>query len=83
MQKDKSAIYNLSVPIGTWMASVKVDDENLWNDFVKTGKVKGFSLEGYFADKLESKKELSTQLTENEIIINQLKQLINEYENKK
>lgn len=60
-QKDKSALYNLSVPVGTWMASVKVDDENIWNDFVKTGKVKGFSLEGYFADKIENKKELSEQ----------------------
>jgi hypothetical protein len=77
--KDKSAIYNLSVPIGTWMASVKVEDDNIWNDYVKTGKVKGFSLEGYFADKLEEKKQLSKQ----ETIIEQLKQLINEHENKK
>lgn len=63
-QKDKSAIYNLSVPVGTWMASVKVDDDSIWSEFVKTGKVKGFSLEGYFADKLESKKQLSKQQTE-------------------
>jgi hypothetical protein len=77
--KDKSVIYNLSVPIGTWMASVKVEDDGIWNDYVKTGKVKGFSLEGYFADKLEEKKQLSKQ----ETIIEQLKQLINEHENKK
>ena len=62
--KDKSALYNLNVPVGTWMASVKVDDTELWQNFVKTGKVKGFSLEGYFADKLESKKELSEQVVE-------------------
>ena len=62
--KDKSALYNLNVPVGTWMASVKVDDAELWQNFVKTGKVKGFSLEGYFADKLESKKELSEQVIE-------------------
>ena len=62
--KDKSALYNLNVPVGTWMASVKVDDAELWQNFVKTGKVKGFSLEGYFADKLESKKELSEQVVE-------------------
>jgi hypothetical protein len=81
-QKDKSAIYNLSVPIGTWMASVKVEDDNIWNDFVKTGKVKGFSLEGYFADKLETKKELSKQNRKDEII-NQIKKLIYESENRK
>ena len=62
--KDKSALYNLNVPVGTWMASVKVDDTELWQNFVKTGKVKGFSLEGYFADKLESKKELSKEVVE-------------------
>ena len=78
-EKDKSAIYNLSVPVGTWMASVKVEDDGIWNDYVKTGKVKGFSLEGYFADKLEEKKQLS----KNESIVEQIKSLINEYENKK
>jgi hypothetical protein len=81
-QKDKSAIYNLSVPVGSWMASVKVEDDNIWNDFVKTGKVKGFSLEGYFADKLETKKELSKQNKKDEII-NQIKKLIYESEHKK
>ena len=50
-EKDKTSIYNLDVPIGTWMISMKVNDNSLWNDFVKTGKVKGFSIEGYFADK--------------------------------
>lgn len=78
-QKDKSAIYNFNVPIGTWMANVYVKDDNIWNDYVKTGKVKGFSLEGYFADKLEEKKQLS----KNESIVEQIKSLINEYENKK
>lgn len=75
-QKDKSALYSLEVPVGTWMASVKVDDEQMWNEFVKTGKVKGFSLEGYFADKLESKKELSKELTEEEILIEKIKEII-------
>lgn len=78
-QKDKSAIYNFNVPIGTWMANVYVKDDNIWNDYGKTGKVKGFSLEGYFADKLEEKKQLS----KNESIVEQIKKLINESENKK
>jgi len=78
-QKDKSAIYNLSVPVGTWMASVKVEDDTIWNEYVKTGIVKGFSLEGYFADKLEEKKQLSKQPD----LVEQIKNLITEYENKK
>ena len=78
-QKDKSALYNLSVPVGSWMASVKVEDDTIWNEYVKTGKVKGFSVEGCFADKLETKKELSKQPS----VIEQRKNLITEYENKK
>jgi hypothetical protein len=54
---DKTRKYDLSAPIGTWMVSVKVNNDEVWNDFVKTGKVKGFSIEGYFADKLERPNE--------------------------
>lgn len=50
-EKDKSALYDLEVPVGTWMISMKVNNSEIWNDFVKTEKVKGFSIEGYFADK--------------------------------
>jgi len=39
------------------MGSVKVDNDEIWNDYVKSGKVKGFSIEGYFADKIEAKKQ--------------------------
>jgi hypothetical protein len=55
--KDKAAFYGLSVPPGTWMVSVKVDNESIWNDWVKTGSVRGFSIEGYFVDRLEMSKE--------------------------
>lgn len=76
LTKDKSALYNLSVPVGTWMASVKVDNDEIWNDYVKTGKVKGFSLEGHFADQLEKKKELSKVLTEEEELIEKIKEIL-------
>jgi len=55
--KDKSALYGMDLPVGTWMGAVKVNNEEVWNDYVKTGKVKGFSIEGYFADKAERPKE--------------------------
>jgi len=54
---DKSRKYGLNVPIGTWMGAVKVNNVQIWEEFVKTGKVKGFSIEGYFADKMERPKE--------------------------
>jgi hypothetical protein len=56
-EKDKTRFYDLDVPIGTWMLSMKVHNDDVWNDYVKSGKVKGFSIEGYFADKLERPNE--------------------------
>ena len=56
-EKDKSALYDLDVPKGTWMVAVKVDNEAIWQEWVKEGKVKGFSIEGYFADKMKKNSE--------------------------
>ena len=50
---DKSRKYGMNVPVGTWMGAVKVDNDEVWNEYVKTNKVRGFSIEGYFADKME------------------------------
>ena len=52
--KDKSALYNLNVPVGTWMGTFKIDNDEIWNDYVKTGEVKGFSIEGLFGHNLVS-----------------------------
>ena len=49
---DKSRKYGMKLPIGTWMVSMKVNNDDVWNNYVKTGKVKGFSIEGYFTDKV-------------------------------
>ena len=58
-EKDKTRHYDLDVPVGTWMVSMKVHNDDVWNNYVKTGKVKGFSIEGYFADKLEKPQDKS------------------------
>ena len=63
---DKSRKYGLDVPVGTWMGAVKVNNEEIWNNYVKTGKVKGFSIEGYFADKMERPKEPVNDFEEEE-----------------
>jgi hypothetical protein len=67
---DKSVKYGFSLPKGTWMISMKVNNDEVWKD-VKEGKVKGFSIEGYFADKLEM-----SQMTEEDILIEKIKQII-------
>lgn len=33
---------------GSWIGSYKVDNEKVWQDFIKTGEFKGFSVEGMF-----------------------------------
>jgi len=38
--------YNLTE--GSWFGSFKVDNDEVWDDYVKTGKFKGFSVEGMF-----------------------------------
>ena len=68
----------MNVPVGTWMGAVKVNNKDVWNDYVKTGKVKGFSIEGYFADKMERPKDsvgLAQEKTSEEIL-NQIKQIL-------
>ena len=58
-EQDKSRIYGLDVPVGTWMVSMKVDNDAIWEKFVKEGSVKGFSIEGYFANRYEMQKQPS------------------------
>jgi hypothetical protein len=52
-EKDKSRVYGFNLPKGTWMGIYKVNNKKIWDEYVKTGLVKGFSVEGYFAQKLE------------------------------
>jgi len=75
-EMDKSKLYGMNLPKGTWAGTVKVDNEDIWNEYVKTGKVKGFSIEGYFADKAERPKEaLPEELSKDEQAQNVLDQL--------
>jgi hypothetical protein len=76
---DKSKKYGLDVPVGTWMGSVKVNNEDVWNEYVKSNKVKGFSIEGYFADKMETPKDktLGDLMSEDDILLNKIKDILN------
>ena len=37
--------FGLSYEEGTWVGVMQITDKNYWNDFIKSGKVKGFSIE--------------------------------------
>ena len=61
--KDKSNQYGFSLPKGTWFGIMKVNNPQLWED-VKTGKVRGFSIEGEF-EHTEMKNSLEVLLAKN------------------
>lgn len=42
---DKSVALGLDVPTGTWLGTMKVDNAELWDTFIKAGHLKGFSIE--------------------------------------
>ena len=72
-KQDKTALYGLDAPKGSWAVSMRVDNDDLWKR-IKSGDYLGFSIEGMFTESEEfSKEELA--------IIKELNELINEYEN--
>ena len=66
---DKSRLYNFNLPKGTWMISMKVNNDEVWKK-VKDGEVKGFSIEGYFVDKYDMSSH------EEQVLIEKIKDLI-------
>lgn len=75
-QNDKSQQYGYeNLPIGTWMGIVKCDDET-WEKYIETGKVKGFSLEGWFEQKLVQ--FFDTKFSKEEYILSEIVKLLNE-----
>lgn len=71
---DKSKLYGFSLPKGTWMISMKVNNDEVWKK-VKDGEVKGFSIEGYFVDKYDMSKNINEMDT-----IEKLKELIRKHD---
>ena len=71
-QKDKQQVFGMNYPKGTWMISMKVNDDTTWSK-VKDGKLKGFSVQGYF---LERAKFSSI----NNDLLEEIKQILKEVE---
>ena len=69
-KKDKTALHGLNVPVGTWVVSMKIDDEELYTK-AKSGEIKGFSIEGFFSDRYDMSKDDKKTET-----INKLKDLL-------
>jgi hypothetical protein len=75
---DKSTLYGYSLPAGTWMVKMAITNSDLWEK-VKTGDVKGLSIEGFFTSKYEA---MQKQQPTTEEILSALNEIINENQTK-
>tara|TARA_R110002033_G_scaffold6679_6_gene25748 strand:- start:1630 stop:2532 length:903 start_codon:yes stop_codon:yes gene_type:complete len=61
-EQDKSNLYGFDLPIGSWFVKMKIENDEVWSK-IKSGELKGLSIEGYFTNKFEqmNKKEFTTE----------------------
>ena len=71
---DKSTLYGFSLPKGTWMVSMRITNDDVWKE-IKSGTLKGLSIEGYFTDKMEKMSETTPKDQE---ILEALNEIISE-----
>jgi hypothetical protein len=71
---DKSTLYGFSLPKGTWMVSMRITNDEVWKE-IKSGTLKGLSIEGYFTDKME---KMSEKTPTDQEILEALNEIISE-----
>ena len=64
-EQDKSKLYGFDLPNGTWFVKMSIQNEELWSK-IKSGEIKGLSIEGYFVDKMQKMSEMN--LTDEQIL---------------
>ncbi len=50
LQKDKTALYGIDAPVGSWVVAMKIEDKEQWELCKENGT--GFSIEGMFNEKV-------------------------------
>ena len=68
-KSDKSTGLGFDLPVGTWMAGIKINDEDVWLK-CKNGTYKGISIEGLFDNfttKFDNNKQLKMEKNEKEV----------------
>lgn len=71
-EKDKQQVFGMGYPKGTWMITMKVNDDQTWEK-VKDGKLKGFSVQGYFLEKAKFSSQSEELLEEIKNILKQVR----------
>jgi hypothetical protein len=70
-QYDKQQVFVMNYPKGTWMVSMKIEDDAIWNK-IKEGKLNGYSVQGYFLEKAKFNKDTTDKLEEIKTILKQI-----------
>jgi len=71
-EKDKQQVFGMNYPKGTWMIIIKVSDDDTWKQ-VKDGKLKGFSVQGYFLEKAKFASQDQTLLEKIKSILKEVR----------
>ena len=52
-KNDKSTLYGFSLPKGSWMVKMRINNDKLWSE-IRDGNIQGLSIEGYFTNRFEA-----------------------------
>jgi phage FluMu protein gp41 len=77
-EMDKAKALGFNLPKGTWMVSMKVNNQEVWDD-IKAGNYKGFSIEGYLVKKMSiqhNRTIINQALTEAEMLLEKIKKIL-------
>jgi len=77
---DKSVKFGYDLPIGTWMLSSYIENDEVWEK-VKSGEIKGYSIEGRYSDNVLAAAKEQPNLVgtdEEKDLYNKIVALINE-----
>ncbi len=77
---DKSYNFGMEYPKGSWMATMKVDNDDIWNNYVKTGELQGFSIDAMVElEEVKEKVNFKSNINmskENKSILSKIKELV-------
>lgn len=74
-EQDKSTKLGIDCGIGSWLVQMKINNDEIWNNYIKTKKVKGFSIDAFL--KLEKVDNLKlTKIKKMDKISDMIKKLV-------
>lgn len=76
MDKMRALDPSYALPAGTWCIGVKIQNESEWKDYIESGQVRGFSLEGMFAHQISQQLSKHIEMVELKDFLKEVKELL-------